>query len=89
MNEPFAFGKKSETSPSDVPLRVLIAAAKPDARPSFYLEDVHRADFLAVTAPTPGVNSGAFALHGVTDLRIHLSRAAKDTVLASADDRIL
>jgi len=30
MNEPFAFGKKSETSPSDVPLRVLIAAAKPD-----------------------------------------------------------
>jgi polygalacturonase len=64
---------------------VEIAAATPDARPAFYLEDVHRADFLAITAPTPG----AFALHGVTDLRIHLSRAAKDTVLASGDNQIL
>ena len=29
---------------------VEIAAATPDARPAFYLEDVHRADFLAITA---------------------------------------
>jgi polygalacturonase len=64
---------------------VEIAAVKPDARPSFYLEDVNRADFLAITAPTPG----AFALHDVTDLRIHWSRAAQDTVLAKADHQIL
>jgi hypothetical protein len=59
--------------------------AKPDARSSFYLEDVNRADFLAITAPAPE----AFVLHGVTDLRIHLSRAAKDTVLAQAGDAVI
>ncbi|HEY0309395.1 MAG TPA: right-handed parallel beta-helix repeat-containing protein, partial [Acidobacteriaceae bacterium] len=53
-----------------------------DARPAFYLEDVDRADFIAVTAPG---SVPAFALHHVTDLRILLSRAAKDTVLATAD----
>jgi polygalacturonase len=61
---------------------VEIATAKPDARPAFYLEDVTRADFIAVTAPTA---VPAFQLYKVTDLRILLSRAAKDTVLASAD----
>jgi polygalacturonase len=64
---------------------VEIAAAAPDARPSFYLEDVHRADFLAVTAKAPG----AFALHGVTDLRIKWSRAAKDVELASIEQQLL
>jgi polygalacturonase len=64
---------------------VEIASAAPDARPAFYLNDVTRADFLAVTAPA----SPAFALHGVMDLRIHLSRAAKDTELASADGQLL
>jgi polygalacturonase len=64
---------------------VEIAMAKPDARSSFYLEDVNRADFLAITAPAPE----AFVLHGVTDLRIHLSRAAKDTVLAQAGDAVI
>jgi polygalacturonase len=64
---------------------VEIAAPAPDARPSFYLEDVHRADFLAVTAKAPG----AFALNGVTDLRIKWSRAAKDVDLASVERQIL
>ena len=56
---------------------VEIAPATPDARPSFYLDHVTRADFLAVTAPTPA----AFALTNVTDLRILFSRAAKDVSL--------
>ena len=61
---------------------------KPDPRPSFYLTDVDRADFLAVTAPGSS-QSPAFALHDVKDLRILLSRAAKDTVLATATDQTL
>jgi polygalacturonase len=64
---------------------VEIASAIPDARPSFYLEDVHRADFLAVTAKAPG----AFALKNVTDLRIQWSRAAKDVELASVGEQLL
>ena len=64
---------------------VEVASVQPDARPAFYLEDVHRADFLAITAKPPG----AFALHGVTDLRIHWSRAAKDVDLAAAENQLL
>ena len=63
---------------------VEIAATTPDARPSFYLEDVHRADFLAITARAPG----AFMLKGVTDLRIKWSRAAQDVDMASVDDKV-
>jgi polygalacturonase len=66
---------------------VEIANAAPDARPAFHLEDVERADFFAVTAPR-GAN-GAFALHGVKDLRIGWSRAAADANLSSIDDKIL
>jgi polygalacturonase len=65
---------------------VEIQPAAPDQRPSFYLEGVNRADFIAVTAPaTPP----AFALNKVTDLRILMSRAAKDTQLDSVDHKIL
>jgi hypothetical protein len=46
---------------------------------------VERADFFAITAPP----QGAFALHGVKDLRIGWSRAAADTTLASVDNKIL
>ncbi len=62
-----------------------IASSAPDPRPAFWLEDVHRADFFAITAP-PRPN---FALHNVTDFRILWSRAAKDTTLATAADQIL
>ncbi|MDE1177015.1 MAG: glycoside hydrolase family 28 protein [Edaphobacter sp.] len=65
---------------------VEIAPATADARPSFYLEAVDRADFIAVTAPTA---QPAFALNKVSDLRIAISRAAKDTQLATADNQTL
>jgi hypothetical protein len=62
---------------------VEIAPQAADPRPAFWLEDVHRADFFAITAaPQPN-----FSLHKVTDLRIHWSRAAKDTTLATADSQ--
>ena len=66
---------------------VEIANTTPDARPAFYLTGVERADFFAVTAPRG--TDGAFALHGVKDLRIGWSRAAADTTLASIDDKML
>jgi polygalacturonase len=56
-----------------------------DARPSFVLEDVTRADFFAVTAPTPN----AFDLRHAQDVRIGWSRAAKDAVIASAAGQVL
>jgi polygalacturonase len=64
---------------------VELASAAPDVRPAFYLTDVERADFFAITAPP----QGAFALHAVKDLRIAWSRAAADTTLASVDNKIL
>ncbi len=64
---------------------VEIANATPDARPAFYLDDVNRVDFFAITAPPN--NGNAFALHNVQDLRIGWSRAAADTVLATADNQ--
>jgi hypothetical protein len=67
---------------------VEIAPMKPDPRPSFYLQGVDRADFIAVTAPNT-TQAPAFRLNQVTDLRILLSRAAKDVVLESADDKTL
>jgi polygalacturonase len=60
---------------------VEIAPIAPDARPSFVLEGVERGDFIAMTAPP----KPAFAFHHSSDIRIHLSRAAADTVLAAAD----
>ena len=56
-----------------------------DPRPAFWLEDVHRADFFAVTAP-PQAN---FALHNVSGLRILWSHAAKDTTLEQATDETI
>ena len=66
---------------------VEIANSTPDARPSFYLTDVERADFFSVTAPKGA--DGAFALHNVKDLRIGWSRAAADTTLDSIDSKTL
>ncbi|MGA9670000.1 MAG: glycoside hydrolase family 28 protein [Terracidiphilus sp.] len=66
---------------------VEIANTTPDARPAFYLSDVERADFFAVTAPRNG--DGVFALHGVKDLRIGWSRAAADATLSVIDGRVL
>ena len=62
---------------------VEIQPAAPDPRPAVVLSSVDRADILALTAPT-GAATPAIALQNVTDLRVLLSRAAPDTVLASA-----
>jgi len=66
---------------------VEIANTTPDARPAFYLADVNRADFFAITAPRAA--DGAFSLHNVTDLRIGWSRAAADTNLAAIDNKTI
>ena len=66
---------------------VEVACATPDARPAFYLSDVDRADFFAITAPRR--TEGNFALHNVKDLRIGWSRAAADVSLASAEGKVL
>ena len=70
---------------------VEIANPTPDPRPAFYLIDVNRADFFAITAPNPSAQTlnGNFALNNVKDLRIHWSRAANDTLLRSADVKTL
>jgi hypothetical protein len=57
-----------------------IASENADPRPALWLEDVHRADFFAITAPL----KRNFVLRNVTDLRILWSRAAKDTTLVTA-----
>ena len=66
---------------------VEIANATADARPAFYLDDVNRPDFFAITAPPNDGN--AFSLHSVNDLRIGWSRAAADVNLANADNKNL
>jgi len=66
---------------------VEIANTTPDARPAFYLSDVERADFFAVTAPRGA--GGAFALNDVKDLRMGWSRAADDVTLSSVDSKRL
>lgn len=66
---------------------VEIANSAADPRPAFYLADVERADFFAVTAPRGA--DGAFDLHDVRDLRIGWSRAAADTTLDRVDNKML
>ncbi|HZQ50870.1 MAG TPA: glycoside hydrolase family 28 protein [Bryobacteraceae bacterium] len=64
---------------------VEIAPMGADPRPAFWLEDVHRADFFAITAP----HQDNFSLHNVTDFRIGWSRAAPDANRATANDELL
>ncbi len=66
---------------------VELATVSPDARPAFYLDDVSRADFFAITAPRAA--DGNFALNNVKDLRIGWSRAAADTTISSADQKTI
>ena len=66
---------------------VEIANAAPDARPAFYLNDVDRADFFAISSPRGA--EGAFALHDVRDLRIGWCRAASDTNRSIIDHDVL
>jgi polygalacturonase len=64
---------------------VEIAPANADPRPAVWLEDVHRADFFAITAP----KQQNFSLHKVSEFRLAWSRAAKDTNLAAVEDQVL
>lgn len=64
---------------------VEVAPSAPDPRPAFWLEDVHRADFFAITAP----QQENFSLHNVSEFRLFWSRAAKDTNLPSAGDQLI
>jgi polygalacturonase len=64
---------------------VEIAPTNVDPRPAFWLEDVHRADFFGITAPS----QPNFALRNVSDFRILWSRAVKDAVLDEVADRII
>ena len=66
---------------------VEIASQAADARPAFYLNDVERADFFAITAPRAA--DGAFSLHNVKDMRVGWSRAAADATLQSVDNKML
>ncbi|HVN93736.1 MAG TPA: glycoside hydrolase family 28 protein [Terracidiphilus sp.] len=66
---------------------VEIANATADARPAFYLADVDRADFFAITAPRG--SNGAFALHSVRDFRVGWSRATPDVTLDAADNKTI
>jgi polygalacturonase len=58
---------------------VEIVPMKPDVRPSIYTDEVHRADFFAITAPStpPG-----FSFNKSSDIRVLWSRAGADTTIA-------
>jgi polygalacturonase len=64
---------------------VEVTPSNSDPRPALWLEDVHRADFFAITAPP----QGNFSLHNVSDFRLTWSRAAKDANLATANGQIV
>lgn len=64
---------------------VEIAPEAAEPRPAFWLEDVQRADFFAITAP----RQKNFSLHRVADFRLSWSRAADDAVVAQTDERVL
>jgi len=58
---------------------VEVRPMKPDARPAIYTEDVHRADFAFITAPSEPT---AFSFNKSTDVRVMMSRAGKDQTIA-------
>jgi hypothetical protein len=64
---------------------VEIAPGNPDPRPAFWLEDVQRADFFAITAPL----QPNFSLHEVRDMRLAWSRAAKDTTVDHSTAQVI
>jgi polygalacturonase len=58
---------------------VEVQPAAPDARPCIVTDDVHRADFFAITAPS---TPPAFSFNKSTDIRVLMSRAAPDSTIA-------
>ena len=64
---------------------VEIAPAANEPRPAIWLEDVHRADLFAITAPV----QANLELRNVTDLRVGWSRAIKDTTVDKVEKTTL
>jgi hypothetical protein len=58
---------------------VEVEPAAADARPAIYTDDVHRADFFAITAPS---SPPAFSFNNSTDIRVLWSRAGADQTIA-------
>ena len=58
---------------------VEVQPTKPDARPCIVTDDVHRADFFAVTAPS---SPPAFSFNKSTAIRVLMSRAEPDSTIA-------
>ena len=67
--------------------RLALVTVAAEARPAFYLKDVERADFFAITAPRG--SDGSFALNDVKDFRIGWSRAAADVTLGSVENKTI
>jgi polygalacturonase len=57
---------------------VEVQPAATDARPCIYTDDVHRADFISITAPS---SPAAFSFNNSSDIRVRMSRAAEDSTL--------
>jgi polygalacturonase len=57
---------------------VEVRPLKPDARPAIYTDDVHRADFIDITAPS---SPPAFSFNRSTDIRVRMSRAGEDQTI--------
>jgi hypothetical protein len=58
---------------------VEVQPMKPDARPCIVADEVHRADFAFITAPS---SPPAFSFNNSTDIRVMLSRAGADRTIA-------
>jgi hypothetical protein len=58
---------------------VEVRPLSPDARPCIVTDDVHRADFINITAPS---SPAAFDFRKSTDIRVLISRAAPDSTIA-------
>lgn len=63
---------------------VEVAAKSPDPRPTFWLEDVDRADFFAVTS----ASEKRFSLHDVRDMRIAWSRGIDDRSFGNVSEQV-
>jgi polygalacturonase len=58
---------------------VEVQPTSPDARPCIVTDEVHRADFAFITAPS---SPPAFSFNNSTDIRVMLSRAGADQTIA-------
>jgi hypothetical protein len=67
---------------------VKIKMEKPDARPGFYLEDVHDASFVQMKMP-PDSAKPVFVLKDVSEVSVWKSRPVEDVAIDRTDYREL